>query len=230
MHTIPPQYKGANPRDEFLARYSAVSEIYGKTPAARMLDWLEEHSFFSTPASSSVMYHNAFPGGLAFHSINVYDMMAAENRLMAESPFSSSAPYPDGVIAVVALLHDICKCGAYRMNDGTNPSKPPSEYPYLWSKEFIKRNGHEHGELSARIVKSIIGIGEEEEKAIEWHMGMFDHRLSGAGKLRTSELRNRYLEARRQFDEAWSMYPLVPMTVSADAMAARVIEKGMPTA
>ena len=42
----------------------------GRENVERVIAWLETHSFFEVPAS--VSKHNAFRGGLAKHSLDVY--------------------------------------------------------------------------------------------------------------------------------------------------------------
>ena len=62
-----------------------------------LLDFLDKTDFYTAPASTR--FHNAFEGGLLAHSLNVYDCL---KDLTKEK-------WADDTIAIVALLHDICK-------------------------------------------------------------------------------------------------------------------------
>ena len=81
--------------------------------ADALLDYLTNKSdFFTAPASAR--YHGAYAGGLCEHSLNVYHCLTdylARERV--------HGPLWPGVqrrrsIALVALLHDLCKIGCYK--------------------------------------------------------------------------------------------------------------------
>ena len=70
-----------------------------------MVEFLEHGSdFFEAPASTR--YHLAHPGGLAEHSLSVYDMLVKLNVML------DARIYPHQ-ISTTALLHDVCKTGYY---------------------------------------------------------------------------------------------------------------------
>ena len=70
-----------------------------------MIEYLDrETDFFEAPASTR--HHCAYVGGLAQHSLNVYNTM-----LRLDNVFTTCTP--DDKIAVVALLHDVCKTNFY---------------------------------------------------------------------------------------------------------------------
>ena len=96
-------------REEFIGIFN---EKIHRDGADKLLDFLENKSdFFTCPASTR--YHNAFEGGLLRHSLNVYKCLCAymeRQRVKEEYGLAAS----DESIAVVALLHDICKVNFYR--------------------------------------------------------------------------------------------------------------------
>jgi 23S rRNA maturation-related 3'-5' exoribonuclease YhaM len=75
---------------------------------------LSDHSdFFTAPASTR--FHGAYEGGLLEHSLNVYDCLCdqlSRRRVKEEYGFHFS----EESIAIVALLHDLCKVNFYKMS------------------------------------------------------------------------------------------------------------------
>ena len=80
--------------------------------ADKLLDYLMNKSdFFTAPASAR--YHGAYEGGLCEHSVNVYHCLVdylARPRVQE----LYGLEYTDESIAIVALLHDLCKIGCYK--------------------------------------------------------------------------------------------------------------------
>ena len=80
--------------------------------ADALLDYLENKSdFFTAPASAR--YHGAYAGGLCDHSLNVYHCLVdylARERVQE----LYGLEYSEESVAVVALLHDLCKVGCYK--------------------------------------------------------------------------------------------------------------------
>lgn len=77
----------------------------------KLLEHLLASDFFRAPASTK--YHLACPGGLAQHSLNVY---AALCSILESSRYKNvyGLSFSEETIAIVALLHDICKQGVYQ--------------------------------------------------------------------------------------------------------------------
>lgn len=80
--------------------------------AGALLAWLETTDFFEAPAGAK--HHGAYPGGLVDHSLNVYDQLLIDLDARA---------YSMETRAVCALLHDVCKAGAYHL-EGRRRSEP----------------------------------------------------------------------------------------------------------
>lgn len=70
-----------------------------------LINWLESSDYFTAP--SSTKYHGNYPGGLADHSLNVYDSLVLLNEEFSENKIAQDS------IIIVALLHDLCKTGYY---------------------------------------------------------------------------------------------------------------------
>ena len=77
-----------------------------------LLNFLQSEAcdFFTAPASTK--YHGAYEGGLLEHSLNVYDCLCdILSRPRIKEQYGIE--YSDESIAIVALLHDICKVNFY---------------------------------------------------------------------------------------------------------------------
>lgn len=90
-------------KDHFLEIYA--SEIH-RPGADKLLQWLETTDFFTAPAS--ICFHLAREGGLAEHSLHVYQRLA--ELCMRESGVQID---PESV-AICGLLHDVCKVNVYQ--------------------------------------------------------------------------------------------------------------------
>lgn len=163
-----------------------------------LLDWMEEAGFYEAPASTK--YHGNYPGGLVEHSNNVYRrlvMMAAgeDKRLKHKTP-----EYSAETLAIVALLHDVCKVDIYQLEekDGKQQYTYNDRFPYG------------HGEKSVLYIMRHIHLSEEEALAIRWHMGPFDSAAKGGSR----EMNNAFSESR-----------LAVMLHIADMMATHLDER-----
>ncbi len=117
--------------------------------------------FFNAPASTK--FHGCYKGGLAKHSLRVYELLAryvAELKLnKALSPGQKPLEVAIDSIVIAALLHDVCKIGAY-IGD---------EKPYKWNKQQPKG----HALLSIKRIKAFIKLTPLEELMITYHMGVY---------------------------------------------------------
>ena len=80
------------------------------------MDWMEKRTdFFEAPASTK--FHGACKEGLLIHSLNVYDILKKRNDVdHADS---------DETIAIVALLHDLCKTNFYKETTSNFKNEKP---------------------------------------------------------------------------------------------------------
>ena len=163
-------------KEEFIQIYRDSIRREG---ADALLDYLEHKSdFFTAPASAR--YHGAWPGGLCEHSVNVYRCLAAylERERVKEL---YGLEYSAESIALVALLHDVCKTGCYKA--GTRNVKGPDgrwqAVPTFYYEDHLP---YGHGEKSVYILSAFLRLSREEAMAIRWHMGFSgdeDKRLVG---------------------------------------------------
>lgn len=188
--------------DEFITTYRALIKREG---ADKLLDYLLNKSdFFTAPASTR--FHYDFEGGLCSHSLNVYYRLIK----LLESEYGENwkeEVSPESV-AIVALLHDLCKTNYYKVSyrnvkkDGVWESQPyytvEDELPYG------------HGEKSVYIISGFMRLTREEAMAINWHMGGFDDRVRGGSFT---------------VGQAFYKYPLAALTHSADFLATYLDEK-----
>ena len=166
--------------------------------ADKLLEWLEKTDFFTAPASSK--FHSNFEGGLCEHSINVYYRMI--ELCKAEFGEKFNEKISNESLAIITLLHDVCKIGTYKQElrnvkvEGEWVQKPfyvvDEELPYG------------HGEKSVYILSGFMKLSREEAMAINWHMGGFDARVLGGSYALSS---------------AFYKYPIAVLMHMADFMA-----------
>lgn len=127
-------------KEEFIDIFKSTITREG---ADKLLDFLENKSdFFTAPASAR--YHGAYEGGLCEHSLNVYHCLVDYlQRERVQELYGLE--YGEESVAIVALLHDLCKVGCYKKgfrnvkNDATGqwekvPSYTFDDPPALWSR------------------------------------------------------------------------------------------------
>ena len=200
----------------------AAPKVCPQDQCDAMWAWLCSGDYFEAPASSR--HHGCMPGGLARHTLHV----AREAQKLAAT-YGESHPNEPSVAAeaiVAAILHDICKVGLYRVNDGSDPEHPIEERPYLYDRERVRR----HGTLSRAITyKHMPAAPAGVLDAIEWHMGFYDRRLTmkPLDKLPASQLVST-LEGiernRSRYEAARDRSPVVDVVHMADTIAARLVE------
>ncbi|MBQ4557765.1 MAG: hydrolase [Clostridia bacterium] len=138
-----------------------------------LLNYLETSDFFDAPASSR--FHSNFNGGLCHHSINAYYRFV--KNLEMEYGKNWEEKISKESVAIIALLHDICKTNFYKVDyrnikvDGNWVQKP------YYSVEDSLPYGH--GEKSVYILSGFMKLTREEAMAINWHMGGMDDRVKG---------------------------------------------------
>ena len=103
-------------KDQFLEIYA--SEIH-RPGADKLLQWLETTDFFTAPASTR--FHLAREGGLAEHSLHVYQHLA--ELCMRESGVQID---PESV-AICGLLHDVCKVNVYQQEPKNRKTYDPEK-------------------------------------------------------------------------------------------------------
>jgi len=171
--------------------------------ADALLDYLENKSdFFTAPASAR--YHSAYEGGLCEHSVNVYHCLADYlSRARVQELYGLE--YTDESIAIVALLHDLCKIGCYKLGS-RNVKDASGKWQSVPTYTFDDPLPYGHGEKSVYIANGFIRLSREEAMAIRWHMG-----FSGP-------------EDNRMVGQALTKYPLAFALSTADMEASYFLE------
>lgn len=171
---------------------------------SKIVDHLEHHTdFFEAPASTK--HHLARKGGLAEHSLSVYETMV---RLNGE--FGLDIPLHQ--IVVTGLLHDLCKTNYYVKEFEPMPNIPDlcrSTGKYVVEDKLPLG----HGEKSLYLVSKYLTLSDEEAAAIRWHMGCWTAGVTTDRGLSQS------------FNAAAKEYPLVTLLIMADCLSSRLLEE-----
>lgn len=185
-----------NVREEF---YKIVNDCISRPGIQGLMKWCEDTGFFTQPCSTK--YHLCHEGGLAEHSINVYNRLKELVCLIG-----AEHKYAPETIAICALFHDICKSNLYYKaqrwtKDEAGHWVQVDTYAY---NEFDLPG---HGEKSVFIVCHYMALTNEEMMAIRWHMSTWEE-----GK--TKDVGN-----------AYKLFPLALLLHMADELATFIDEK-----
>lgn len=146
-------------REEFINLLRST----GREGIEELISFLDKTDFYKAPASTK--YHGNFEGGLAQHSMKVYEIL--KNKVQhAVVDLSVS----DDTLIIAALLHDICKVNFYKI-DYRNAKNEKGEWekvPFYTIEDTIP---YGHGEKSVMMISEYIKLTAEEKYAIRWHMG-----------------------------------------------------------
>ena len=158
----------------------------------RLVNQLINSDFFYAPASAR--YHNAFPGGLCAHCLNVYDNLVAFTNAMFPNKINeetneviSTCPFSEDSLKIVALFHDFDKMNKYErtVNNKKIYSENGSKYDEMGKFDWVsvpgwKRKDNQdvfsvgtHAETSVYMTETFIPLSPEEWAAIISHDGVF---------------------------------------------------------
>lgn len=186
-------------------RYLDIYNTYiHREGSDKLLEYLLSKSsdFFTAPASTR--FHGAYEGGLAEHSINVFDCL--KDYLSRERVRGVyKLEYDQESIAIVALLHDLCKINCYKAGS-RNVKDENGVWHSVPTYEYDDRLPYGHGEKSVYIITGFMKLTREEAFAIRYHMG-----FSG-------------VEDKRNVGEAFQQFPLAFALNMADMEATYFVE------
>lgn len=154
-----------NNKERFIALFQ---EHIKREGADRLLAYMcsDQCDFFTAPASTR--FHGSYSGGLLEHSLNVYDCLVDYlSRERTKSTYNMN--YNDETVAIIALLHDICKTNVYK--ESTRNQKINGEWKQVPYYEFDDQLPYGHGEKSVYIITGFMKLTREEAFAIRYHMG-----------------------------------------------------------
>ena len=181
-------------------------EIYNKyikrDGADKLLEYLISSDFFVAPASAK--FHSSYEGGLCDHSLNVYDCL--KSYLSADRTKEIiETEYTDESIAIVSLLHDLCKIGIYKKGF-RNVKDEKGAWQRVDTFEYDDQLPYGHGEKSVYIISGFMRLTREEAFAIRYHMGYSS------------------TEDPRNVSKAFEMFPLAFALSTADSEATYFVE------
>ena len=157
-------------KDQFLEIYNNNIKREG---ADKLLAWLEKTDFFSAPASTK--FHSNHEGGLCEHTVKVYNRY--KRLLKEEYGDNLNDIISEESIAIIALLHDICKVDTYKVDyRNVKVDGAWTQQPYYSVSDELP---YGHGEKSVYMISGFMRLTREEAMAINWHMGAFDLRVKG---------------------------------------------------
>jgi hypothetical protein len=163
-----------------------------------LLDYLLSTDFFTAPASTK--FHSCHKGGLLEHSINTYHRF--KKLIINEFGENYSEKVSDESIAIISLLHDVCKANTYKEElRNTKVDGAWVQVPYYTVEDMLP---YGHGEKSVYMISGFMKLTREESMAINWHMGGFDSRVLGGSY---------------SLSVAYYKYPLAVLFHIADIMA-----------
>ena len=110
-------------------------------------------------------------------------------------------------VAIVALLHDLCKIGCYKAGTRNVKDDATGKWEKVPTFYYEDRMPYGHGEKSVYIASGFMRLSREEAMAIRWHMG-----FSGP-------------EDSRMVGQALQQYPLAFALAVADMEASYFLEK-----
>jgi len=153
-------------KEEFIKIYT---ENIKREGSDKLLNYLLSDScdFFTAPASTR--FHSAYSGGLLDHSVNVYHCLKDYlERPRVKEQYKLSAS--DETIAIVALLHDLCKINCYKPST-RNVKDEHGVWHTVPTFSFDDEMPYGHGEKSVYIISGYMRLTREEAFAIRYHMG-----------------------------------------------------------
>lgn len=188
-------------KDEFIRIYK---ENITRPGSEKLLNYLlsEQSDFFTAP--SSTRYHGSYEGGLAEHSVNVYECLK-DYLSRPRTAELYGMEYSNETVALVSLLHDVCKMNFYTVDyrNAKNAQGVWEKVPYYTINDTLP---YGHGEKSVYIVSGFMRLTREEAFAIRYHMG-----FSG-------------IEDRNSIGKAFEMFPLAFALSTADMEATYFLE------
>ena len=145
-----------------------------------LLDYLMNKSdFFTAPASAR--FHGSYVGGLCDHSLNVFHCLCDYlSRPRVKEVYGLD--YDMESIAIVSLLHDLCKVGCYKAGTRNVKNETTGQWEKVPTFFYEDKLPYGHGEKSVYIISGFLRLSREEAMAIRWHMGFSgneDERLVG---------------------------------------------------
>lgn len=184
----------------------------------KLIAWLDREDFFTAPASTQ--YHLAVEGGLCQHSLNVYtEMMEMANLYYPANAqgvrngvdMESPTAFDDETIAIVSLLHDICKVACYKKGTRNVKNEQTGRWEAIEVWKWDEQFKFGHGAKSVFIIQQFMRLNMLEAQAIRYHMAGKDDALSDSYD--------------RQYAEVFDINPVAVLVALADTAATFLTER-----
>ena len=177
----------------------------------RVIDYLENRSdYFTAPASTA--FHGNYAGGLAEHSLNVYEVAMRVKTAMVDMKPELADRISDESIAIVTLLHDLCKTNVYKIEKKNRKVNGRWEEVDAYGVDYSKFPLG-HGEKSVIMLLTLgFPLTRDEMMAIRWHMTAWELAFQSA-------------EAKANLNAAKEQCPLLAVLQAADGLASSLLEK-----
>ena len=178
----------------------------------KVISKLNEAGFFVAPASTR--FHLSCKGGLAEHSMNVYEAaIMLRGQIIARKP-ELEAQLPLESVAICALLHDACKTDIYKEGILSRKNEDGFWEKYVgYSVDYNNALPLGHGEKSVILLLSWgLELTPEEMLAIRWHMGPWDLAMQSA-------------DQKESLNAAKAKSPLVSLIQLSDGIATGLLER-----
>lgn len=151
-----------------------LKESVSRDGITELSTWLEKSDFFTAPAST--FFHGNYDGGLLEHSLNVYDCLSRKVISLGLSEM-----YSPETVAIVSLLHDICKVNFYKK--GFRNVKDAG----VWTQKEVYEIDElfpcgDHADKSVILLQNFIKLEPEEILSIRAHMGGWDNAMKGGAR------------------------------------------------
>ena len=190
-------------------RFEALLTETGRRGVGNILKELSAVGFHDAPASTR--FHGAYPGGLLEHSLKVYDeaMLIRDAQLRLKPDVASRLPSDS--IAIVALLHDVCKADVYSPMQKRKKNAAGVWESYNGYGVDYSRFPLGHGEKSViRLLRWGLEMKDDEIIAIRWHMSGFDLAFQSP-------------ETLNNYGAASDKCPLLAVLRAADGLASHIL-------
>ena len=141
-----------------------------------IISWLRDTDFYTAPASTK--YHDAFNGGLLYHTLSAYLQLATLKKV---PKFEEVVKNQWWSAVFVILVHDWCKIGRYEsywkrvQDDKTEVWSKVLAYRY--KDDNVGRLGHGPQSLVMAMQlcnTKLTSLTFEEMASIRWHMDNWD--------------------------------------------------------
>lgn len=192
--------------EDTLANRNTIETLLGAYCLMRpgfhdLIDYIaNETDFYNAPCST--VFHLNITGGLALHSLLVYEIFDH----LCDWYYPS---FPAESRVICALLHDLCKANTYV--PAIKSRKTGEYYPNGKAKwedyvgwDFDEQFPFGHGEKSAYLIMKHMLLTDEEALVIRWHMGGFDNSAKSDS---------------RPMSRATEKYPAITLLQAADMIA-----------